>query len=163
MTTTTFVEPQIVALPALHLAGCRYAGMNEHGEVPQMWENQFFPHVAEVAPDPQHWISYGVARELEGVPPDQGFEYLAALEVPPGASLPEGWVTWDIPALTYAVVPAEDVPGIAPASDFFYHKWLPASTDYEMDAPLMIEIYKEDFSETQIIFLHFPVKRKKGA
>jgi predicted transcriptional regulator YdeE len=161
MSTTTFAEPQIVTLPALHLAGVRYAGKNEQGEVPHMWETQFFPHVGEVA-DPQHWTGYGVARELDSTPPDQGFEYLACLEVPPGAVLPEGWSTWDIPALTYAVVPAHDVPGIEPAADFFYQKWIPQSAEYEMDAPLMIEVYREGFDEDQIIFLHFPVRRKKG-
>jgi predicted transcriptional regulator YdeE len=106
--------------------------------------------------------AFGVARALPGVTHDR-FEYLAAVEVNAFDHLPEGMVGWEIPALTYAVLPANDVPDIGPVSDYFYKQWLPQSQDYIGGEPLMMEVYPETYGHDLIMYLYFPVQSKHSA
>ena len=71
--------------------------------------------------------------------------------------------SWEIPGLTYAVVPAQGVPGIGPACDYFYSEWLPKSAEFEGGEPIMLEYYPLEYSEHEIIYLYFSVKPKKGS
>ena len=144
---------------AFLVAGLRYEGKNEHGEIPAMWD-VFLPRVAELVTDTGHLVAYGVARGLPGYPAGDVYEYLAGVEVASLDHLPTGMIGWEIPALTYAVVPAHDVPGIGPASNYFYQEWLPHSKEYKMGEGLMIEYYPETFGQDMIIYLYFPVKPK---
>src|SRR5512133_2958530 len=92
------VEPRIVGRGAFRVAGLRYAGKNQHGEIPALWD-VFIPRMAElVAPNTPHTF-YGLCREIAGVPVNDGFEYLAGVEVPSLDHLPEGMVGWEVPAL----------------------------------------------------------------
>jgi predicted transcriptional regulator YdeE len=84
-------------------------------------------------------------------------KYLAAVAVRPGAPLPEGMVRWEIPALTYAVLSVNGVPGISLVRDYYYHEWLPSSA-YTGDAPLMMEVCPASFGEDLTILLHFPIR-----
>lgn len=68
-------------------------------------------------------------------------------------------VAWGIPASTYAVLPAHDVPGIGVVCDHFYGVWLPQS-EYEGSLPLMVEVYPETFGQDGVIHVYFPVRRK---
>ena len=160
---TTEIQPQIVKKKAFRVAGLRYEGRNEHGEVPALWD-QFIPRVGELVPDPAHWVGYGVARAIPGVDVAEKWEYLAAVEVAPGASIPADMVAWEIPALTYAVLPAHNVPDIGPVSDYFCQQWLPHSAEWEDPGEgFMMEVYPETFSQDLVIYLHFPVQRKSGS
>ena len=158
---TTQTEPKIVQKAAFRVAGLRYEGKNEHGEVPALWDNQFLPRMDELA-SIRVGGTYGIARAIPGVDVSRGFEYLAGVEVAVEASLPSGMVAWEMPPLTYAVLPAQDVPGIGPMCDYFYQEWLPKSPEWEMGVGLMMEYYPETFPQDLIIFLHFPIKRKSA-
>ena len=151
-------EPKIERKGALLLAGMRYEGTNEHGEIPALWD-QFMPRVAELISDPARLVAYGVARALPNSVEGGPFEYLACVEVPALENLPTGMVGWKVPAMTYAILPAHGIPGIGPVSDYFYHEWLPQSKEYEMGDGLMIEYYPETFGQDLTIYLHFPVRR----
>lgn len=151
-------DPVIVHKGGFKVAGLRYEGQNEHGEIPAMWDI-FIPRIHELIPDTSVGIKcYGIAREMPGVPPEQGFEYLAGVEVESLDHLPAGMVGWEIPALTYAVFPAHDVPGIAPVLDYFYKQWLPHSPHFSAGDSLSIELYPPSFSEDHIIQLYLPVR-----
>jgi predicted transcriptional regulator YdeE len=156
---TTQTEPKIVEKTAFRVAGIRYEGKNEHGEIPAMWDNQFLPRMGELD-NIRVGGTYGIARSMPGVEVSHGFEYLAGMEVAAGAPLPSGMIAWEIPTLTYAVLPAHDVPGIGPVCDFFYQEWLPKSPEWEMGEGLMMEYYPETYPQDLIIYLHFPIKRK---
>jgi AraC family transcriptional regulator len=152
-------EVQIVQRPAFKVAGLRHEGLGQQGEIPAMWD-VFLPRAKElVGEQTQSPVFYGIARSIEGIPEDVAWEYLAGAEVESFDNLPAGMVGWEVPALTYAVLPARGVPEIDPVSNYFYQEWLPQS-EYEGDAPVMVEVYPETFSEDQIMYLHFPVRRK---
>jgi AraC family transcriptional regulator len=152
-------EPKIVTKPSFLVAGLRYEGKNEHGEIPAMWD-QFLPRAGEIVRDPAHLAAYGIARALPNSEEGSLFEYLAGAEVASLDNLPQGMVGWKIPALTYAVLPAHDVAGIGPVNDYFLREWLPHSQEYRAGEGLMIEYYPETFSQDLIIYLYFPIKRK---
>jgi len=143
---------------AFLVAGLRYEGKNEHGEIPAMWD-LFLPRAGELVTDTGHLVAYGVARALPNYAAGDVYEYLAGVEVASLANLPPGMVGWKIPALTYAVVPAHDVPGIGPASNYFY-EWIAHSQEYNTGEGLTIEYYPETFGQDMILYLYFPVKRK---
>ncbi len=154
------VEPRIVSRGAFHVAGLRYAGRNEHGEVPALWD-VFLPRLGEMALEPgKEHTFYGMSREIQGVPVSEGFEYLACAEVPSFDALPQGMEGWEVPAATYAVLPAKDVPGIGPTLDYFYHQWIAQSQEYALGEGLMFEEYPPEFPDNLIINLYFPVQRK---
>jgi AraC family transcriptional regulator len=153
-------DPKIVERGAFTVAGLRYEGRNEHGEVPAMWD-RFLPRVGELGVAPgQPFTAYGVARAIAGVPVEEKWEYLAGVEVASLADLSPGMVGWEIPALTYAVLPAYDVPEIGPVSDYFFQQWLPNSAEYAMGDGPMIEVYPDTFGTDGLIHLYFPVRRK---
>jgi DNA gyrase inhibitor GyrI len=91
-------EPKIVYRDAFLVAGLRYAGKNEHGE---------------------------------------------------------------IPAQTYAVLPAHDVPDLGRAFDYLYGKWLPQSKEYKAADGPCLELYPATYSQDLIIYVYVPVQRKK--
>ena len=159
--TSLKIEPRIVSRNAFRVAGLRYEGKNQNREIPTMWD-VFLPRMSELQTTAlQDFKCYGVARALSNTPPDQGFEYLACMEVPSLDSLPQGMVGWEIPALTYAVLPANDVAGIGPTCDYFYGQWLPQSTEYaEDDHGFMFEEYPPEYPTNPTIYLHFPVQHK---
>ncbi|MCK4315597.1 MAG: GyrI-like domain-containing protein [Anaerolineae bacterium] len=94
------MEPKIVTKPAFTVVGMLYHGKNENNEIAQVW-SEFIPRVKEI----EHMglqNSYGVC----GQPEENGaFKYVAGFEVDSVAGIPEGMVSWDVPAQKYAVFP----------------------------------------------------------
>jgi predicted transcriptional regulator YdeE len=157
---TTRVEPKIVSRGAFRVAGLRYAGKNQHGEIPAMWD-VFLPRTHELPDVPEKAnVYYGTDREIPGVPASEGFEYLACVEVPSFDALLQGMVGWEVPAATYAVLPANDVPDIGPTCDYFYGQWINQSAEYALGEGIMFEEYPPEYSTDLIIYLYFPVRHK---
>jgi len=157
---TNQLEPKIIEKSSFLVAGLHYEGKNEHGEIPALWDNEFLPRMGELAFLQAGAGAYGIARAMPNFEKDGVFEYLAAVEVKSFDNLPPGMVGWEIPAATYVVLPAHDVPGIAPVSDYFYQKWLPQSKEYEMGEGAMLEYYPPDFGVDLNLDLFFPVRHK---
>ena len=153
-------EPKIEQKSAFRIAGLRYEGKNEHGEIPAMWD-MFIPRIGELESIQSGGV-YGIARSIPGMDASEGYEYLAGVEVRAGEPLPQGMVAWEIPAHTYAVLPAQDIPGIGPVNDHYEREWLPNSKDWEPGGDFMMEYYPPSFgSQDMILYLYFPVTRKK--
>jgi predicted transcriptional regulator YdeE len=152
-------EPRLVQMPALKLAGLRYEGKNQNGEVPRLWDEQFLPRYREIVRNEGKYTLYGAARWLPGA--ESGiFEYLAAAEVDSFDSLPEGMVGWELPGGPNCVLAVDNVPGLGPACDYFYNHWL-AENGWviESNGDYLLEVYPPEFSENGVIFLNFPVKQ----
>jgi predicted transcriptional regulator YdeE len=151
---------QYVEREGFFVAATYYVGKNEHGEIGAMWDNQFFPRLAEI----EHLnggIFYGVSRMPPGLA-DGEFEYLAAVEVDKEQDLPQGIYRWEIPANGYVIMPAKGIPDLMRVMDTFYSKWLPGQTEYELAGDYNFEYYSEHFDTDQIIDVYFPVKKKQN-
>ena len=154
------VEPRIVSRGAFRVAGLRYSGKSEHGEIPAMWD-VFLPRAHELPAVPgKENVYYGMCREIQGVSVSEGFEYLVCAEVPSFDALPQGMEGWAVAAATYAVLPANDVSGIGPTCDYFYGQWINHSEEYALGDGLMFEEYPPEYSTELIIYLYFPVRHK---
>lgn len=148
-------EVKIVNRPAFTVAGMLYRGDNGGNEIPQLWD-QFGPKMGIIPHriDPQS--CYGICDNFDEKA--KVFDYIAACEVKPGETMPDGMVTRAIPAQTYAVF-RTTLPEIRTTMDDIYNTWLPSS-DYERGSGPEFELYDEEFSPedpASMLYIYVPV------
>jgi len=148
------MEPKIVTKPAFTVVGMLYHGKNENNEIAQVW-SEFIPRVKEI----EHMglqNSYGVC----GQPEENGaFKYVAGFEVDSVAGIPEGMISWDVPAQKYAVFPCT-LSTIHEAYQHAFKTWLPQS-DYQAGDGPDFEMYDESFDpqvEGSVLYIYIPIK-----
>ena len=149
-------EPKIVSRPAFTVAGMEYRGKNEHNEIFQMW-NAFGPRMHTIPHVTKPHIAYGVNKSYDMSTGE--FEYLAGLEVDSAADMPEGVVSWDLPAQKYAVFPCT-LPTIGQAFGHICNTWLPQSGYQHAGSP-EFELYNEAFDPNDpnsVLYLYIPIK-----
>jgi predicted transcriptional regulator YdeE/DNA-binding transcriptional MerR regulator len=151
------MEIKIVSKPAFNVAGLKYFGKNEQGEIAQMWQ-ELFPRYEEIKQpiDPQ--ICYGVCGDMVE---DGRFHYLAGCQVQPGSEQPQDMETWAVPEQTYAVFPCT-LQNIPQTYEYAFQTWLPQS-DYEHVPGPDFEYYDEDFNpqEGTGLYIYIPVRKKE--
>lgn len=154
------MEPKIVTKPEFYVVGMSYVGKNEHGEIPQLWE-QFNPRCTEVQ-STNTQSCYGLCfDDLEGV--EAGvFEYIAAAEVSgPDAEVPSGMVLRHLPARKYAVFTHQGtLAKLHETYEYIYQTWLPQS-GVQLDGKFDMEVYDEDFdidSPDSKLYIYVAVK-----
>ena len=150
------MEPKIVSKPAFTVAGIKYHGKNEQGEIPRLWE-AFGPRMQEFRNVVNPEVCFGVCDNMDEE--TGAFDYVAAVEVADDTDLPEGMVAWAIPAQTYAVFTCT-LPTIGQAYEHIYQTWLPAS-EYKRACGPELELYDADFDPRQPeskMYLYIPVE-----
>lgn len=149
------MKPEIVSVPAFTLVGTKYHGKNQNREIPAMWENQFLPRVGEIKNQSNPFIFYGVLRDFDCATGE--FDYVAGVEVNDTSDIPEGMVSWVVPAQTYAIFPCT-LPTLFEAFGTA-KEWLMTSDYTRGDGP-EFEHYGRDFPEGQKISVYVPIARK---
>lgn len=95
------IEPvRFLDAPAMRFAGQgRRYRFSEIRELPRLWA-EFGAHLGHI-PGAIEGAAWGISYDtvLDG----DGFDYLAAVEVTPGTSIPGDFKTYDCPALRYAI------------------------------------------------------------
>ena len=136
------MEPQIVKKSAMTLVGMQQHSQLEGMDFKSLW-NDFGPRMTEIKDgDPN--VCYGAMDHYSEATGD--FDYLAACEVKSAAivpAVPDGMVSWIIPAQTYAIFPAT-LPQIGEAWTTVYQQWLPQS-GYKRAVGPEFELYDEKF------------------
>jgi len=159
-------EPRIEKMGAMRLAGVYYAGKNENGEIGALWDQQFIPRIGEMRPaGGAGMVAYGACRMPEdpaALEPG-AFEYLAAVRVDSLEGLPEGMTGWEVPAQTYAVLPAHGIPEIPRAFEYLYGTWAKQSPEWEAADGICFEYYPETFPEDDRVDVCIPVKPRTGS
>jgi AraC family transcriptional regulator len=157
----TAQEPRIEQKGAMRLAGMYYRGKNANGEIAAMWDQKFIPRIQELRPDTAGgFVAYGACRMPEEGAEPGAFEYLAAVEVPSLENLPDGMVGWEIPAQTYAVLPAHGLDEIPRVFDYLYSQWAPSSTEWEAADSPCFELYPLTFPDDPTVDIYMPVRKK---
>jgi predicted transcriptional regulator YdeE len=139
------MEPKIVSLPAFQVVGVRYYGKNENQEISQLWQagNQRFHEIKHITPGSD---AYGICV----TPPDSPtgeFEYVAGFQVDSGEDIPQGMVSRQVPAHTYAVFThVGSLEKLRDTYTYIYQVWLPQS-GYKLASGLDFERYDEDFKD----------------
>jgi AraC family transcriptional regulator len=134
------MEPKIVEREAFTVVGMRYRGKNENNEIPQMW-GVFGPRMQEIEDVANRSVCYGISDNVDASTGE--FDYIAGLEVSGGKEVPEGMVSWEVPAGRYAVFPTT-LPKIGETFQHAYHEWMPAS-EFEHRPGPDFEQYDQSF------------------
>jgi AraC family transcriptional regulator len=149
------MEPKIVSRPAFTVVGVLYRGKNEHGEVPQMWDHQLLPRVQEIPHQVTPHLAYGVMDHYD--PQTGEFDYLAGFGVERVTELPEGMVSWTVPAQTYAIFSCT-LPTVMDGIRAAYG-WLKESGAQRAAGP-EFEFYDEHFQGgDSALYIYLPIKR----
>jgi AraC family transcriptional regulator len=121
-----------------------------------MW-GEFAARVAEVQNRVEEHNTYGVVGNYE----ESGeFDYVAGINVSAAAEVPEGMVSWDMPAQTYAVFSCT-LPAIGKTLEYIHGTWLPAS-DYRQAAGPALELYDEEFdpeNPDSLMYIYIPIEQ----
>jgi AraC family transcriptional regulator len=134
------MEPKIIKGAAFTVVGMKYHGKNENNEIPQLW-GEFGPRMGEIKQVANPHVAYGVCDNFDESSSE--FDYIAGFEVGSTAEIPEGMVSWDIPAGQYAVFTCT-LPTLGETYQYAYHTWLPQS-GYQRAAGPEFELYDESF------------------
>jgi AraC family transcriptional regulator len=132
---------ETISLPSFRLVGMLYAGPIKDNSVTELWR-RFGARMDEIAHTVNPEIGFGAQDHFDHVAGT--FEYLAAIEVTSAEGIPEGMLTWVIPAQTYAIFPAS----LATLSQDYqkaYGEALPAAGLERADGP-EFERYDERFN-----------------
>ena len=135
------MEPTIIQKPGFKVAGMKYRGQTEHGEIPQLWD-RFVPRMGEIKHGVGGHESFGVMDNFDEA--SQEFDYLAAIEVASTDDLPDGMVGWEIPDQTCAVFTVA-FSSIMEGYSYAYKTWLPESK-YQCAPGPEVEFYPEEFN-----------------
>jgi AraC family transcriptional regulator len=87
------------------------------------------------------------------------FDYVAGINVSAAAEVPEGMVSWDIPAQTFAVFSCT-LPELGSTLEHIHGTWLPASEYQHTDGPAL-ELYDEDFdpgNPDSLMYVYIPIE-----
>jgi len=134
------MEPRIVSLPAFTIVGAKYRGKNENNEISHLWE-QFHPRMGEIQRIVNPDVCYGACANTDEQ--THKFDYVAGFEVHSTADIPQGMVSFEVPASTYAAF-RTTLPAIGGTFDHAYHTWLPHS-GYRATGGPDLELYDEEF------------------
>jgi predicted transcriptional regulator YdeE/DNA-binding transcriptional MerR regulator len=151
------MEPKFVRKEAFTVVGMLYHGKNEKDEIPQLWR-AFGPRMGEVQHIARPDVVYGVCDEFEES--SGTFKYVAGFEVDSAADIPQGMVSWEMPAQEYAVFSCT-IPTISETYQYVHETWLPGS-GYQRAAGPDFEFYNEDFDpedKDSGLYLYIPVEQ----
>ncbi|MFQ5813600.1 MAG: GyrI-like domain-containing protein [Anaerolineae bacterium] len=134
------MEPKIVERSAFTVVGMHYYGQNENNEIPQMWQ-EFGPRIQEIEHVVNPHVAYGISDNMDEETGE--FDYVAGFEVSNAADIPEGMVSWEVPAGTYAVF-TTTLPRIGETFQHAYRTWMPEAGRQPTSGP-DFELYDENF------------------
>jgi len=123
------------------LAGLeKHFSMQTMGEIGGLW-HEFVPYLGQI-PGQVGPVAYGLCYDMN----ENGFQYIAAVEVDSDENLPDEFATKQLPAQRYAVFTHhEDLSKLCITIDAIWHQWLPESGEAVSDSPFMFERYGERF------------------
>ena len=99
MTTQTLEAKNIVTKPAFTVVGMRVRTTPGNPNMMQLWMD--FDGQQRVRGRTKPGVFYGAMHHFDT--PTNEFDYVAGVQVQAGQTAPEGMVSWQIPAQTYAV------------------------------------------------------------
>ena len=144
------MKPTLKEFPARTFVGleARFFGAlspdcNNHQVIPPLF-NRFFARAAELPPGLDD-CTYGLTRCAPAADRarDDELVYLVARLVPPGTRVPDGMVTWELPAQTCAVFTHHGpIVRIEETFSRIYREWLPSS-GYEPVGEGSMECYDD--------------------
>ncbi len=134
------MEPRFISLPAFTLVGMMMR-VKPQGKVPgQLWD-EFGPRMDEIKHVAGPDVAYGLTVNMDMASGE--FDYMAGMQVSRTDDIPDGMVSFGVPAQNYAVFPCT-LPTLREVFDQIYGVWLPGSGYVRTSGP-ELELYGETF------------------
>lgn len=149
------MEPNIVSKPTFTIVGMKYRGKPKGDEIPALWR-KFIPRIREIKYLTPSDESYGVMDNYDEKTGQ--FDYVSAAEVSKVVDVPEGMMSWDIPANKYAVLEFK-FSEIQQAFQNIY-RWIPESGNERAPGP-EFEYYSPEFdpdNPDSLMQIYIPIK-----
>ena len=157
------MKVQIITKPAFTVLGIEGHGDADKGPewIKPLWNQAFnrFDEIKDlVKSDQEAWGLMSAIDEHLASWKAKG-KYLAGWEVESGTKPPEGWISWDVPEQTYAVI-ACTMATYSGAFEFVVQQFLPKE-GYEQ-AGAVHEFYPKEFQDIKkdTLYLYFPIRKK---
>jgi len=150
------MDPQLLRLPALTVIGVLVHARGGETDLSTVWDD-VGRRAGEIRPRAAPAAALGVTFNFQ--PAAREFDYLAGFPVEAGAAPPEGMVSIEIPAQTYAAFPCS-LQTLMEAIHQANHVWLPGSTYAHTGGP-ELEYYGDEFNPSDPgsrMFLYIPVR-----
>ncbi len=155
------MEPMIKELPGMKVVGIEYTGLNQNGEVQQLWE-EFNSYMNEIRDKVEPYLALGVCTNMR---PDGSYTYVAGYAVTVIAQPPPGMVSRSTPPARYAIFTHHgqlfDVPNdLHSTYNYIFTDWLPAS-GYTYSGSPTLEWYDTRFkleSDESELDICIPIK-----
>ena len=142
------MEPKFLEKHAFTVVGMRYFGSNPNNDIPKLWD-RFIPRTCEITHRCNDTICFGVCFPPEDKSEDGEFEYVAGVETPANAPVPDGMVKRTVPAGKYAVFTHKGpVEKIDETMKFIAGDWHPKS-GYTLAERPDFELYDHRFNADQ--------------
>lgn len=159
--TEVSMEIKFVNRPAFNVVGLCDHGDNKNQEISVMW-GEFNKRGGEVeAIAVPHTLAYGVCNMVEGLP-EGHFEYVAGLEVPDEATVPEEMAMRRIPAQKYAVFEHHGgLEGLHNTFQRIHNECIPQAGLELAPTGMDMEVYTDEFKDfvpDSVFYIYVPVK-----
>ena len=151
------MESRFVSLPTFTLVGMMMR-VKPQGKVPgQLWD-EFGPRTSEIRHMAGPDVAYGLTNNMDMATGE--FDYMAGVQVTSVEDIPEGMVSFNVPAQSYALFPCT-IPTLREVFDHIYGVWLPASGYARTSGP-ELELYGETFDPRDpvaVFEVYIPVQK----
>lgn len=142
----TVMEYKIIAKPAFTVMGRKksFSFETSYQEIPKFWQEHMTLNSKELMG------MYGICLGTYG---QESFDYIIADNYIPQKGIPEGFITWTVPAGTYAAFPCKGkLPeALQNVNTKIWNEWMPNCKDYRLAGDYDLEVYlDEEYSEIWI-------------
>jgi AraC family transcriptional regulator len=146
---------EIVERPAATVTGVNIVTKPMSPDIVALWP-KFVARIPEIQCQTEPRVTYGVMRGEK-----DALQYLAAVAVRPGAPVPPGMVSLELPAGSYAVF-RYPLSRLGEGFGEIFGRWIPTSEYRQTPGPLF-ERYGEAFDPhdpQSTVEIHLPVRRR---
>ena len=140
----TQMDPIIMEKPEFKIVGLKCTTTMSENTIPRLWED-FNKRCCEVKNGQDLWLGVCPYVEMDSFGDDVPFDYIAGRAVNNFESIPEGMMTWTVPASKYAIFTHKgSLDTLNETYKYIFCIWA-NKTEYKIAKADQIELYDERF------------------
>ncbi len=156
------MEAKIVSREAIKVIGMSVQTTQKENTIPQLW-SRFNPVACSIKNQVVPRAALGICphTDLKDFSEESEFEYIAGMEVSSFDDIPEGMLSYEVPAQRYAVFTHKgSLETLGDTYNAIYSDWF-SKNDYEFKAGAEFELYDERFkfgADDSEMDIYVPIK-----